>query len=138
MVKAEVDLSQPFLAIRKDVEGSAFDQTMGEYICNPLSQDLLDVEVSLGGFFSDAELGVLESKDKTFPLSVVPAGQAARFTISTWDEYCEFVCYWTVSYRTITNGNAKMSFGTFKVLADCQLLEETPVLGGRAYIVPRR
>ena len=131
------DLSRPFLAIREDEEGSDYEPTMGEYLCNPLDEDLLDAEVSLGGFYSIEELGVIESNESKRRLFVVPAGKAVPFALSTWDEYCEMVCHWSIRYRTATSGNVVLGFGSSKRLADCVVFEDVPILGGRARVVPR-
>ena len=56
MSENKIDVTKPFIAIREDLEGSDYDATMGEYFCNPLDEDLLDVEVSTGGFYSDPEI----------------------------------------------------------------------------------
>jgi hypothetical protein len=63
MSDKKIDVTRPFIAIRKDLEGSDYDATMGEYLCNPLDEDLLDVEVSTGGFYSDSEIGVITSDE---------------------------------------------------------------------------
>jgi len=136
MKKKEIDVTVPFIAIREDVKGTEFEPTMGEYLCNPLAVDLLDAEVTTGGFFSD-ESGVIEGGGEPKPSFVVPAGKAVRFTLSTWDEYCEMVCYWKVRYRTTSSTFTSVSFATYKGLADTQALADVPALGGRAIIVPQ-
>jgi len=89
-----------------------------------------------GGFFSDDDLGVIKSEESKKASFVVPAGQAVRFTLSTWDEYCEMVLHWSVRYRTATGGSVIVKFGNFKNLEDCEILDDVPALGGRAFIVP--
>jgi|SRR5664279_649541 len=111
---------------------------MGEYLCNPLAEDVVDAEISVGGFFSDDELGVIEASDnKAKPKIDVPAGEARRFTISTQDEYDEMVCSWTVRYRTKSAGVVTAGFGTFKRLEDTVHFDDVPILGGPARVVPR-
>ena len=136
MNENKIDLTQPFIAIRNDLEGSDYDATMGEYLCNPLDEDLLDVEVSTGGFFGADELGVIEAKSAPEPVFIVPAGTAVRFALSTWDEYCEYVLHWTVRYRTETKPEGVRRFETFKYLRDCVPMKDVPCLGGPGQVVP--
>ena len=132
----KIDLTLPFIAIRCDVEGDDFTPTMGEYLCNPLTEDLLDAEVSIGGFYSDPDLGVISSEPKSPDRYTVPAGKYVRFALSTWDEYCEMVCHWSLSYRTESLGQRTSKFGTFKRLEDVTSMDDVPILGGGAMIVP--
>lgn len=110
---------------------------MDEFFCNPLDEDLLDVEVSTGGFFSDPELGVIESLPNVIERMRVPARGARVFAVSTWDEYREFVLHWLLRYRTESGGLTAVSFGTFKELDDCESLDVTPMLEGSTFVVPR-
>ncbi len=110
---------------------------MGEYLCNPLDEDLLEVEISTGGFFSDAELGVIEANGSPKERFSVPSGKAIRFGLSTWDEYCEYVLHWSVRYRTKTKAFRQSHFGTFKHLKDCVPMQDAPCLGGPGQVVPR-
>jgi hypothetical protein len=136
-MQRKIDVRVPFIAIRQDLKGDEYKPTMGEYLCNPLSEDLLDVSVSTGGFYSDDELGVVEANEsEKKPSFVVPAGKAVRFTLSTRDEYDELVCHWTVCYRTTTSERVAIDFGTFKRLEDTQYFAEVPVLGGPGKVVP--
>jgi len=137
-VKRIIDVTVPFVAIRKDLPGDEFEPTMGEYLCNPLKEDMLDVEISTGGFFSDDELGVIESiPQKPKPTYTIPAGECVRVTLSTQDEYDEMVVHWSLRYRTARLGVQTESFGSFKRLEDTQALDDVPVLGGPGMVVPR-
>ena len=134
--KESIDITKPFIAIRVDVKGGDYEPTMGEYLCNPLDEDLLDAEVSTGGWYGADELGVIESIEKPKdPRFLVPAGKAVRFALSTWDEYCEMSLHWSVRYRT-SEGVVTCAFETFKQLEDCVTLDEVPCLGGRGHVVP--
>jgi len=131
-----VNTDLPFIAIRQDVEGSDYAPTMGEYLCNPLAEDMSDVDVSIGGFYSAEGVGVIESLPNQKPRFAVPAGAAIRFTLSTWDEYLEMVCHWTVLYR-LSNGPVQtQKFGTFKALADAPYFEDVTCLRGPGRVVP--
>jgi hypothetical protein len=136
MDEKKIDLLAPFIAIRQDVEGDYFTPTMGEYLCNPLTDDLLDVEVSLGGFYSAEELGVLQSNGSVKPVFRVASGAAERFALSTQDEYDEMVVHWSVRYRTNAGARYEASFGSYKRLRDAGYTELTPCLGGPARIIP--
>jgi hypothetical protein len=132
----QIDLSVPFIAIRPDEEGDDFTPTMGEYLCNPLGEKLLDVIVSTGGFYSADELGVIESQAKPKPAFSVAPGGAERFTLSTQDEYDEMVVHWYVTYRTESGAEYEAKFGSYKYLQDAVYAEMTPCLGGPARVVP--
>jgi hypothetical protein len=123
-------MTRPFIAIRSDEEGSAYDPTMGEYLCNPLTEDLFDVRVSTGGFYSTDELGVISSVPKEDPTFTVPAGTAVRFTMSTGDEFSEMSVHWTVRYRTEGSEFKTLSFSSNKRLADAEMMSDVPILGG--------
>ena len=132
-----IDVSIPFIAIRSDEPGDYFTPTMGEYLCNPLAEDLFDVRVSLGGFFSDESLGVIESEPNDKGPFDLPAGKAHRFCLSTQDEYDEMVVSWSVRYRKACGESVTMYFGSFKRLQDTRHFDEVPALGGPALVVPR-
>jgi hypothetical protein len=131
-----IDLGIPFIAIRSDEPGNQFMATMGEYLCNPLAEDLFDVRVSIDGFFSD-ELGVVESEPNSKGPFDLPAGKAHRFCLSTQDEYDEMVVSWSVRYRKASGESVTLYFGSFKRLADTRHFAEVPILGGPALVVPR-
>jgi len=136
-VSHEIDLTRPFIAIRQDEDDRDYDPTMGEYLCNPLDDDLLDVDVSTGGFYSDDELGVIEGTGSLKPSFFVPAGGAVRFALSTREEYAEMAVHWRVRYRTATRGVERGGFGTFKRRQDTVFFPDVPVLGGPGEVVPR-
>jgi len=134
-LKNEIYLTIPFIAIRNDEDGGDYDPTMGEYLVNPLDQDLLDVEISTGGFFSDAELGVIESNQNAKSFPVVRAGHAVQFGLSTRDEYNEMECHWNVRYRTAARGMVTVGFGMSKRRGDTVYFSDLPVLGGPGEVV---
>jgi len=135
-VKRKIDLTIPFIAIRKDLPGDPYTATMGEYLCNPLNEALLDVEISSGGFYSAEDLGVVESVvQEPKPIVTIPAGESFRFALSTEDEYDEMVVHWSLRYRTATLGAQTDAFGSFQTAA--QWLEDVPTLGGPGNVVPR-
>jgi hypothetical protein len=136
-MRYELNTSQPFIAVRSDEEGDDYSPTMGEYLCNPLDEDLIDAKVSTGGYFSAEELGVISSIPTDKDTFMVPAGGAVRFALSTWDEYTEMVLHWRVRYRTATSGFVSMSFGTFKGLADAETMPDVPGFNGQGLVVPR-
>ncbi len=49
--------------IRQDETGTEYERTMGEYLCNPLNQDLLDVSISTGGFYTSRMVNLELSKE---------------------------------------------------------------------------
>lgn len=110
---------------------------MGEYLCNPLDVDLLDIKFSTGGFLSDDSLGVEEASETLKQATRVRAGTGARFMLATLDEYYEFSSYWSVRYRTTADVVVKISISASKWLLDCKEYEELPVIGGRENLVPR-
>jgi hypothetical protein len=124
------DMNRPFIAIRSDEECSVYDATMGEYLCNPLTEDLLDVRVSTGGFYSDDELGVISSVPKEEATFTVRAGTAVRFEMSTWDEFTEMSVHWKVRYRTEGSEFKTLSFASDKRVADAEMMSNVPILGG--------
>ncbi|MDP9025922.1 MAG: hypothetical protein M3N13_11180 [Candidatus Eremiobacteraeota bacterium] len=136
-MKRVIDTTVPFIAIREDVSGSSYDPTMGEYLCNPLDEDLSDVRISTSGFFSADSLGVISSEPHDTGPFDLPAGEARRFALSTDDEYDEMVVSWTVRYRTPSRGVVTESFGSYKCLKDTEYHPDVPALGGPALIVPR-
>jgi hypothetical protein len=136
MSESKINVTKPFIAIREDLQGSDYDATMGEYLCNPLNEELLDVEISTGGFYSDQQIGVITSDESKDNLLTVPAGSAVRFALSTWDEYQEYVLHWSVRYRTATKARGTYRFGTFKSLKDCEWMKDVPCLGGPGCVVP--
>ncbi len=111
--------------------------TLGEYFCNPFFEALLDVTITLGGYFSAEGVGVLESIPKKIELPVIPSRGCVRYTISTEDEFNEMAVDWSVSYRTATSDVQCVSFSSFKMLADAQKYSDVPLLGGPGRIVPR-
>ena len=133
----EIDITRPFIAIRKDAKGNFMQPTLGEYICNPLSEDLFDVRVELGGWYSAEEIGVITSVPKELPAFDVPSGHAVRYTISTEDEFNEMDVHWTVRYRTESEGETSVPFGSYKRLEDAQFMTDVPILGGRGRVIPR-
>jgi hypothetical protein len=131
-----IDLTQPFVAIRNDLDGDDFTATMGEYLCNPLAEDLADIRISLGGFYSADPVGVIESLPNEKRLPLLGAGEANRFALSTWDEYCEMVVHWSVRY-TLASGSVRLAeFSSFKGLADAQHFDAVPCLLTAARVVP--
>ena len=133
----EILITQPFIAIRRDLGGDNFTKNMGEYLCNPLDVDLLDVEFSTGGFFSDDFLGVVEARETGKRATRVRAGTGARFMLATLDEYYETSCHWSVRYRTTADAVVKISFSASKWLLNCKEYDELLVIGGRGNVVPR-
>lgn len=133
----EIDITRPFIAIRGDLGGDNFTKNMGEYLCNPLDVDLLDVEFSTGGFFSDDSLGVVEASETLKQATRVRAGTGTRFMLATLDEYYEFLCHWSVRYRTTADVVVNISFSASKWLLDCKEYDELPVIGGRGNVIPR-
>lgn len=136
-MKSIIDITVPFIAIRKDEPGNAYDPTMGEYFCNPLDEDIFDVRISSSGFFSDESLGVISSEPNDKGPFDLPAGQSRQFALSTQDEYDEMVVSWVVRYRTASRGIVNDSFGSFKRLSDVEHFSDVPTLGGPALVVPR-
>lgn len=137
-MKRKIDLTLPFVAIRKDVPGGPYTPTMGEYLCNPLEEDLLDVEISTGGWYSADDLGVIDSiPQEAKPAYTIPAGECVRFALSTEDEYNEMAVHWTLRYRTVSAGVRTESFGSFKRLKDARSFEKVPILGSAGRVVPR-
>jgi hypothetical protein len=128
-------LDRPFIAIRRDEEGEAYDPTEGEYLCNPLDEDMLDVVVSSGGFYTLPQVGVVEGNSSVHPTFAVRAGSAERFALSTREEYDEMVVHWNVSYRTAKHGEARFSVSSWKGLRDTIYCEDIPTLGGPGRIV---
>lgn len=134
----EIVITQPFIAIRRDLGGDNFTKNMGEYLCNPLDVDLLDVEFSTGGFFFlDDFLGVVEARETGKRATRVRAGTGARFMLATLEEYFEISCHWSVRYRTTADVVVKISLSASKWLLDCKEHDKLPVIGGRRNVVPR-
>jgi hypothetical protein len=131
----KVILDLPFIAIRTDEEGEDYDPTEGEYLCNPLDEDLIDVVVSTGGFYTLPEVGVVEGNSSVQPTFTVPAGKSERFALSTREEYYEMVVHWNVQYRTATRGEVRFSVSSWKRLRDTVFCENIPTLGGSGRIV---
>jgi hypothetical protein len=76
----EINTTLPFIAIRHDLDGTAYKRTEGEYIVNPLPIEITDVRIDLGGFMSD-DAGVIESNPNQHQVQVVYPAQAERYTL---------------------------------------------------------
>lgn len=133
----ELDLTEPFIVVRKDCEGKPYEATMGEYLCNPLAEDVCDVEISTGGFWSDEEFGVVSTAPKEPQRLFVPAGRVLRFALSTRDEFDEMVVHWTIRYHTASRGRVEFECESFKGLRDATFFPEVPLLAGPGFVIPR-
>jgi hypothetical protein len=127
--------SLPFIAIRSDFDGDRIEKTEGEYVVNPLPVDITDVTIRTGGFYSDDD-GVVEGKAPVDTLKVVKALSAERFTLSTVDEYDEFVCWWHLKY-TVGGRQYSAEFSTGKSLRGARFMEDLPFLEHGVRVVPR-
>lgn len=131
----EVDTSRPFIAVRHDAEGDVFTPTLGEYLVNPLAAPLLDVSVSMSGFFSDDD-GVAVSVPNVDRFSEIAPGGFVRFALSTRDEWDEFVMSWFVQY-SVTGQRERLQFGCFKRMEGVVRTTSLPILDGHGFLVPR-
>jgi hypothetical protein len=130
-----IDTSRPFIAIRRDREGRDFEATQGEYLVNPLNEELRNVLTSTGGFFSTDECVIESEKRPPGQWTIRPLG-FVRIGLSTRDEYEEFVVHWSVEYELQSGKRVRAGFASSKGLADAEFFEEIPILGGPGLIVP--
>lgn len=135
-VRYELNTERPFIAIRNDVAGDRYTPSAGEYLVNSLEEDLHDVKVSSGGFYS-TDLGVITTDGHPQNGLIVPARGFLRVGLSTWDEYDELVVSWRVEFATRAPSPESAAFGSYKGLADASYVDDIPILGGPGWIVPR-
>lgn len=132
-----IDLSRPFIAIRQDESGGECDPTMAEYFCNPLPYDLFDVTISTGGISCEADLITNASAENTKVAPVLTSGSVLRVVVAAPDEYDGMAVHWSVCYRTPSGESVAVDFSTQKRLAGAEAIDNVPILGGLALIVPR-
>jgi hypothetical protein len=137
MASGRADVTRPFLAICVEHEGSIFEKNHQEYLVNPLDETLYRASVTTGGWFSTEEDGVINSSESSStevdvaPLSAVPT------TLSTMDEYDEFVVWWTLKYTNGAGDPVTIQFSTFKRLKDVETSDDIPILRRAGFIVPQ-
>jgi hypothetical protein len=135
--KRQFDTSQPFLAIVPDeVLGDPyFDKTYGVYLVNPLERRITNVYERIGGFFS-TEAGVIEAKPGTNgPFEVEPCS-AHLLERTSYDEFAEFVCWWSITYELDGERHAA-AFNAGKALRDTEEIDQCPILDRSALLVSR-
>lgn len=134
-VRYELAPEKPFIAISQDIAGDRYTPTEGEYLVNPLDEELRQVKVSTGGFYS-ADRGVITAGGGSQHGLIVPARGFLQVGLSTWDEYDEFVVSWKLEFVTRTVRESA-AFGSYKGLVDAIYVDDIPILGGPGWIVPR-
>jgi hypothetical protein len=103
-------------------------------LVNPTTTDMRDIVVATGGWYSDDELGVINStaKDKTFP--VLAAGSFMEIEKPDDDELGEFVIWWRISYG---EPRQTLAFGLFKRRDFVGAPDLSPLLGGPGALIQR-
>ena len=131
----EVDVTKPFIAIRRAREGTIYERTMDEYLVNPLEHELQDVVVSTSGWVGTDD-GVVTSEESQSESTTVPPKSFIVVGSSTSDEYDEFVVSWNLRYRDPEGNILTAGFHSWKELSDAEYIEDIPILGGPGLVVP--
>ena len=125
----KVVTTEPFLAFTAtDTPGRACIA-----LVNPTDEDLQNVVVKTGGFYTDDGVGVVESSANDKAFSAVPAHGSVVIERPDDAELNEFVIWWTVSY---TDDTGPLEFSLFKG-RDLITATDVPVLGGCRALIPR-
>ena len=118
MPQDRFDWTRPFIAI-----------TDGEYVVNPLAEEIRNVHVASGGLDSGCPTNTLVGDYSTIP----PYGHAL---FHEGGGYEDVVVSWTVDYETASDGRQKSYFVAGKDLRGCPIVRYIPYMGGGGWIVP--
>jgi hypothetical protein len=136
------DFTVPFLVLVRDRDPSPgatlegyFESLWSVYLCNP-SAEPLRAMVGVSGFFSDAELGVIESIPKPGKAYVVEARSYVCIENPSDDELDELVCNWTIDIQGGHNPG-RYSFSAGKRRYDVTWLHDIPVFGKAGGLISR-
>jgi len=127
MASGRVDVTRPFLAICVEHEGWIFEDPSG-ISSQPSRRDSLprqrhDWRLVLDcGRRRDEFIESSSPEVDVAPLSAVPT------TLSTMDEYDEFVVWWTLTYTSGAGQPVRIEFSTFKGLKDVETSEDISIL----------
>jgi hypothetical protein len=120
MPQERFDWTKPFIAI---TDG-------GEYVVNPLPEEIRNVNVSSDGMDSGCPTNTIVGD-----YSIIPPYGHALF--HPGGGYEDVVVSWTVDYETASDGRQKCYFVAGKDLRDCPFAPFIPYMGGRGWVVPR-
>ncbi len=120
MYRERFDWTKPFIVITVG----------GEYIVNPLAEEIRDVHVSSGGTDSGYPTNTLVGD-----YSIVPPYGHALF--HKGGGYEDVVVSWAADYETASDGKQRCYFVAGKDLRGCPIVRYIPYMGGGGWIVPR-
>jgi hypothetical protein len=119
MPQERFDWTEPFIAI-----------TDGEYVVNPLAEEIRNVHVSSDGLDSGCPTNTIVGDHSIIP----PYGHAL---FNPGGGYEDVVVSWTVDYETASDGKQKCYFVSGKDLRGCPIVRYIPYMGGGGWSVPR-
>jgi hypothetical protein len=137
MTEYLTDTSQPFLALVLRAPNPKYPRTgtLQLLLVNPTDSEMTDVGIETGGHYSDADMGVVESKGKSKRYAAVAARTFVVVEEPDPGELSDFVIWWAVTYES-SGQKQKLQFSLFKD-SDGVAIHNVPIVGGEGELIQR-